>query len=175
MSDDGDARARRNKYKRDYYQRNRDRFAGYNAKWYRKNRQQRIDHANAWREANPGFRSSVVGSPERIRANVVTNLLNNAQNRSRKNGWKCGIDRGWIQDRVDAGRCQLTGIPFRYDPGSPYRPSVDRIDSAKPYEPGNCRMVLVFINWAKHAYAEDVFQEVLLSVAEALRKPGSGV
>lgn len=175
MPDDGDSRDRRNEYKRDYYQRNRDRFAGYNAKWYRKNRQREIDRALSWREANPGRRSSSVGSPERIRANVITNLLNNVKNRSRKNRWACNVDRGWIEERVERGRCELTGIPFCFDHGSPYRPSVDRIDSSKPYVIGNVRVVLVFINWAKHTYAEDTFQQVLLSVADALRKPGSGV
>lgn len=106
---------------------------------------------------------------------MATNLANNAKQRSAKLGRPFKIDRDWVMERLRWGKCELTGIPFRYDPGSPYRPSLDRIDSSKPYVPGNVRVVLVFVNWAKHSYEDSLFQDVLLEVADALRKRPSGV
>jgi hypothetical protein len=175
LATEGEERARERARRREYYLKNREKCAAWWARYYKKNRRAVLDGVKARRKRDPDCRSSTRGDLDRRRANMATNLINNARKRSAKLNRPCKIDRGWVAERLRWGKCELTGIPFRYDPGSPYRPSLDRIDSSKPYVHGNVRVVLVFINWAKHSYEDAVFQDVLQDVANALRKKGSGV
>lgn len=60
------------------------------------------------------------------------------------------------------GICQVTGIPFlRYDSShkgrKPFIPSIDRIDSKKPYVLSNCRIVCLAANIAMNEWGQDVF------------------
>ena len=61
------------------------------------------------------------------------------------------------------GRCMLTNLPFRETQVGagkarrPYAPSLDRIDSSKPYTRRNCRLVLQAVNFALNAFGDDVF------------------
>jgi len=50
-----------------------------------------------------------------------------------------------------AGCCEITGIPFDFEPHkiyskNPYSPSIDRIDSSKGYTKQNVRIVLWQVN-----------------------------
>jgi hypothetical protein len=71
-----------------------------------------------------------------------------------------------------SGRCMLTGLEFRETSvGSgkarrPYAPSLDRMNSEKPYTRGNCRLVLQAVNFALNAWGDDVF----LAMAEGAIK-----
>lgn len=72
-------------------------------------------------------------------------------------------------DRAD-GRCEVTGIPFTSDPeygGSrkPFIPSIDRIDSTKPYELYNCRLVCLAANLAMNEWGERVFDMLVMGRA----------
>lgn len=64
------------------------------------------------------------------------------------------------------GACLLTGRPFaetRIGTGQakrPYAPSLDRIDSEKPYTSHNCRLVLQAVNFALNAYGDEIFEEI---------------
>lgn len=81
-------------------------------------------------------------------------LLVAAKFRSIKNDAECTITLDWIQSKLDAGVCELTGLPFDTDEtldtkNNPYSPSLDRIDSKnKNYTPDNVRVVLSFVNMA---------------------------
>ena len=67
------------------------------------------------------------------------------------------------------GQCQVSGIYFnKFRPmGStkrPWYPSVDRIDSSKPYTADNCRVVCVAVNMAMGEWGI----EVLRAIAKAM-------
>lgn len=62
------------------------------------------------------------------------------------------------------GRCALTGLKMLLDdePGDDQcRYSLDRIDSAKHYEPGNLQVVCKFVNKWKGAMANDEFKRLI--------------
>ncbi len=65
-----------------------------------------------------------------------------------------------------SGHCELTGIPFDLEsPGrSPYRPSIDRIDSFQGYTFDNVRLVALVVNQALSEWGEGP----VLAMAQAL-------
>jgi hypothetical protein len=105
---------------------------------------------------------------------------------SRKNGARWGAEPFQKDDLIalwkeGGGRCMLTGLPFRDTAVGigkarhPFAPSLDRIDSNKPYSRRNCRLVLQAVNFALNAFGDDVFlaiAEGAITVRDALGKPG---
>lgn len=77
--------------------------------------------------------------------------------------------------RRSEGRCEVSGIEFDLDAAiervkKPFAPSLDRIDSARGYEPGNIRLVCMIVNFAMSSWGE----EPLMQLAEALRSKARG-
>lgn len=71
-------------------------------------------------------------------------------------------------------RCELTGIPFSlsWADGTkrrPFVPSLDRIDSAKPYTEANCRLVLCAVNYALNEWGEGVFRQIAAAMVDSER------
>lgn len=65
----------------------------------------------------------------------------------------------WAIEKLLAGNCEGTGLPFTFDVGSghqPFAPSIDRIDSALGYTPDNCRMVITAFNHGRNEWSDDV-------------------
>lgn len=60
-------------------------------------------------------------------------------------------------------RCALTGLPLSFD--GTYRPSIDRIDSSKGYEPDNIQWVFAKINLMKYSFSNKKFIELCKMVA----------
>jgi hypothetical protein len=72
------------------------------------------------------------------------------------------------------GRCELTGIPFRYECGQdvrrrPFAPSLDRIDRRYGYDLANCRLVCVAINIALNEWGEGTFMVLASAYLERNR------
>lgn len=73
------------------------------------------------------------------------------------------------------GLCKYSGIPLD-NPGSrgkwdkaikhPWRASLDRIDSSKPYTKDNVQFVSLIANYAKNAYPEETLIEFCQKVAD---------
>jgi hypothetical protein len=90
-------------------------------------------------------------------------LVTAARNRKRKG--KFELTTAWALCRIEKGQCEATGIPFVLDcVGSPWSPSIDRIDNTKGYTRRNCRLVVWLYNAAKNKHDD---ADVLL-LAEAL-------
>jgi hypothetical protein len=80
------------------------------------------------------------------------------------------LTREWFLEKIQAGACELTGVPFYIGPHSrhPRLPSPDRIRPDEGYEPHNTRMILWMVNAAKGSSGEELFMECLKQVAEAI-------
>lgn len=104
-------------------------------------------------------------------------MANNAKWHAKKRGTK---NRGDTSHECDddildqiielynkyGGRCLITGAPFVFTPGSPYAPSIDRIDDSKGYVRGNIRLICVALNTPQkpdlekyYEIREDYFRE----------------
>ena len=104
---------------------------------------------------------------------VLTKLLNYAHDRARAEGVTFDLDREWLKPKLDAGVCEVTGLPYQsVAPGKhrthPYAPSLDRIVAGGPYTKDNVRLVLFAVNRAMSDWGE----EVLLTIARALVAKG---
>lgn len=91
--------------------------------------------------------------------------------RAAKRGWNFDLTREWAEQKLAAGKCEVTGLAFQYDARVgcqllPWAPSIDRIDSTKGYTTDNCRMVVWIYNMAKAAWSDDD----VMRMARALAK-----
>lgn len=105
--------------------------------------------------------------------------LDGARERSRKRNMPCDLTKKDILDMVvrSGGRCELTGIWFNNKDGdsvrNPWAPSIDRIDSKKPYSKDNCRLVCYAINTAISEWGEDIFKAMINGYLSSKAFPGA--
>lgn len=96
-------------------------------------------------------------------------LVSTARTRAKKKGMEFNLD-GYtpaLQARIEAGVCELTGLPFDMSPGRKYNsPSLDRIDAKRGYLYDNVRVVLLCVNAALGDWGESVFRKVMSSWIE---------
>ena len=79
------------------------------------------------------------------------------------------ITKEWVKERIEAGVCEVTGIPFDMSSAKPARaftPSLDRIDPSHDYTPDNTQVVCWIYNRAKGVHSHDA----VVTLAEALCK-----
>ena len=103
------------------------------------------------------------GNPDKVRAQ---RLWGNAYKRAKSLGWpELDFDTEWIYKKITEGYCEATGIPFDLTSvtrasnhaKNPWVPSIDRIDSSKPYLKDNVQIVVFMYNVCKSEFThEDV-------------------
>jgi len=102
-----------------------------------------------------------ITNPIKLRAQ---RLYGNAQKRCRQKGWSApDFDSAWIYDKIINGYCEVTGIPFdlysvtndSVHAKNPWVPSLDRIDSSKPYSKDNVQVVVFMYNVCKAEFNHD--------------------
>ncbi len=81
----------------------------------------------------------------------ANSILNNAKSRAKKKQLNFDIDIQWLRDKLDKGRCEVTGLKFKYkkyddSKTSPYAPSLDRINPKKGYTKDNTQVVITNYN-----------------------------
>ncbi|HEV3236800.1 MAG TPA: hypothetical protein VGZ25_07410 [Gemmataceae bacterium] len=101
-------------------------------------------------------------------------LVTLAKFRAKKKRIEFNLDR-WeteaIQGVIDAGVCELTGIPFNLDGGKTWdSPSLDRIDSTKGYTLNNVRVVLYCVNVMANLWGENKIIEISNAIMAARRE-----
>ena len=82
---------------------------------------------------------------------VVLVLDHLAGRLSKKRSLSFDLTKEWVLDRLTAGVCEVSGLPFELSKSdrchrNPYGPSIDKIDSLGGYTQDNCRVVLNAIN-----------------------------
>lgn len=95
-------------------------------------------------------------------------LYGNATKRAKTKGWpKPDFSSSWIYDKIKNGYCEVTGIKFDLESETrssvhaknPWVPSLDRIDSSKPYLKDNVQLVIFMYNVCKSEFShEDVIK-----------------
>lgn len=130
--------------RREYYHKNRDKLRAYAKKLKalhpERQRRYRVNH----RKNN---RSSLIWSASK-RHSLKSNL---------------GFDltREWIDARLNAGECELTGIKFDMEgKRTRHTPSIDRINPSGGYTQNNCRIVLWSINRALCDYGLEYMLDI---------------
>lgn len=98
------------------------------------------------------------------------------QSRAKRGGLAFDLDPAWFKEKVEAGICELSGLPFdlrgRKGLGSRYpnAPSVDRINPKGGYTKDNCRMILWWLNRCFADLGQDyclgIFRAVLVKRGE---------
>lgn len=115
-----------------------------------------IRAAKRYSEKPEQHRLSVKKSRER---NLARALVDGARKRSVKKGIAFDLDQhlSSIKERLDAGVCEATGLPFQIGRGHHWAsPSIDRIDAKGPYLYSNIRIVLHGYNNALGNWGEGV-------------------
>lgn len=103
-------------------------------------------------------------------------LYGNARVRSRKRNVEVFITSDWIEEHLKRGTCELTGLPFSFEPPPegltrrPDAPSVDRIDKTKPYTPENTRVILWAVNCALAEYGTETMLPILERMVNAIKE-----
>jgi len=67
-----------------------------------------------------------------------------------------------IQERIDAGVCEISGVPFNLREGRTFdSPSIDRIDPSRGYTYANIRLICHAMNSALGDWGEEKLLAIL--------------
>jgi len=104
-------------------------------------------------------------------AHPETALLANARQRARRYGVPCTLTRADVRELLTPMRCAATGLPLIPNTGkgkpSALSPSIDRIEPARGYVPGNVRLVCFRFNEVrKRSPVSHDYRHVLRVLAE---------
>lgn len=143
------------------------------ARHYRNNREYEIKRGAEYRANNP---DKVRQTLAKYRAkNAVKRLIDNATSRARKKGLPCDLDehRTEIEGRVNAGRCELTGLPLHFSTGVHKwdSPSIDRIEPGVGYLYSNIRIVCWGINQMLSTWGELTMRMIIKAYINNQRDP----
>ena len=122
-----------------------------------------------WRDQN---RDAVNGYQEKYRASTYTSAEKRAirlaaacRIRARHAGVDYDLTKDWILEKIAAGVCEVTGIPFDMTPLPPrgerksrtpaFAPSLDRITRGGGYTQANTRVVVFIYNVARSDFDDD--------------------
>jgi hypothetical protein len=149
---------------KEYNIKNLERIKKRKRDYYHANRDEQLKKRREFRANNPG-KIKQWRQNNRIN-NRASSILSGIKKTCKTEGIEFGLTKEWIQKRLDIGVCELSGIAFDME-GKRTRnsPSVDRINPAGSYTPGNCRFVVWSLNRALSNYGQEymfsLFEEVL--------------
>ena len=106
------------------------------------------ERSKQWRAKNPE-RSKAIAQASRL-ANRAANMISDAKKRARLKNLPFDLDdfKAQLTARIEAGSCELTGLPFKVTAGARdwNSPSLDRVNPELGYVIGNVRVVLFGVN-----------------------------
>jgi len=128
------------------------------------------DASRAYRRTEEGRELTRLSTLRSKQANAGKALYTQTKHRAKNAGLEFSLTEEWFVEKVNAGVCELTGLPFgRIHENDPYSPSPDRIDNDIGYRDGNGRMILWWLNKAKGTMSEDQFQRCIADLVGAMR------
>lgn len=108
---------------------------------------------------------------------LAKRTLSSAKKRAKEKGFECDLTVEWIEEKLKAGVCEVTGLEFdvsgderRERSRNPRMPSLDRIDSSKGYTKDNVQVVIWIYNQAKGEWRHDEFMMLVKALAKPLFK-----
>lgn len=132
--------------------------------------------AAALLEDADALRERVVTSVEIIA--LAKKIVKNAKSRGIRRYSVFGVSADDIVELYwkQRGLCAVSGLPFDLDRGGvgrgqkpPFRPSLDRIDNRRGYEPDNIRLVCTIANFGMGAWGEIAFLRLCRAVVRKNR------
>lgn len=135
--------------RREYWRKNKDRLN----QWARDHKSKNPQMAAKWRHNSWRF-------------NRATHLISSIRIKCRQQGLEFDLTKSWLEKKIEAGKCELSGLPFDMDQKrGPMSPTVDRIDPKGGYTMKNCRLIIWYLNRALsnlgEDFAIDVFKKVI--------------
>lgn len=137
--------------------------------------QQNLEYQRRWREKDPA--RAVASDVKRFTKYYgtlrgrSTYLLNGASTRARRAGVEYDLDVLWLRPKLEAGICEVTGLPFKIEVGNgkghrvnSFSPSIDRIDQTGGYVKVNCRLTCWIYNRARGAFPSEDFDLMVASL-----------
>lgn len=151
----------------------RSRFRRHGVGWLEAERERNRDAGRRQYAENPDKKRE---ASRRWRAeHPARQLLRQCRQSAKARGLECAITAEMIEAMLAPMTCSATGLPLslEHDASSsrnPWAPSVDRIDCAIGYRPGNIRIVC----WAFNQMRGDFPDEVVRTLAEAAHRALNG-
>jgi hypothetical protein len=99
-------------------------------------------------------------------------LWDAAKLRAKKKGLPLTITKDWVEGKLSAGHCEVSGLPFDMSESwsktrrCPMAPSIDQIEPGLGYTENNCRMVLTCVNLALCDWGLDFYLSIARAVLE---------
>lgn len=134
----------------------------FNKESYDRNAFSRRDAKQRYRDREPEKAKASIRRA--LAANRARFLVQGAKDRAAKAGLPFDLDQyiPQIQRRIDAGRCEMTGLPLVVEGGRTWdSPSLDRIEPAKGYVYSNLRVICFAMNTALNNWGEETLEIVL--------------
>jgi hypothetical protein len=133
-------------------------------------REHRARNPEEWARWLEAYRVSTYEDVERRAGRLVAAC----RCRSRRYGVEFDLTKGWVAERLRAGVCEVTGLPFdisilpprekRKSRTPAFAPSLDRIERGGGYTQENTRVVVFIYNVAR----SDFEDQELIALAKAL-------
>lgn len=102
-------------------------------------------------------------------------LYHMARDRAKKRGYDFNITGDWIREKLEAGVCEVTGIPFTFkteetygkaNNAQPFSPTLDRVDNTQGYTKDNVQVVIAVYNYAKMHWGKEYVIEMAKHLLE---------
>lgn len=90
-----------------------------------------------------------------------------ARKRAEKKNMPFTITREWVENKIQSGKCEVTGESFEILVGkgtSAFAPSIERINNNEGYTSENCQVVTWIYNRAKGSFSESDFKRFAKSL-----------
>lgn len=102
--------------------------------------------------------------------NKIRSKLSSTKKRAIKKNISVEIDSAWLREKLNGGKCEITGIPFKHlnnNTRNGFSMSVDRKDSKGGYTKDNCQAVLTLLNLAK---GEGTYEDLYIWAKAFIKK-----